>query len=303
LLVNVCVVNVCVVNVYDIFISHEFAAHKMAGTLDTTENVWKNWDRYLPLLTAESKAVRRKTLQHLLKAVEALPPNLWRHFGPADVPRANNNNNDSDDDDDNEEEGGGGGDGDTPPLEPGVSMEMMVDASLSEIEQITRPLLVCFNDSMEKVRELAIQSILILTQRLPRKSILSLTPYLVPVLVERLGQAELTEPSEEVRLVALNLMQALLIKLKSELAPFVDDWLRILAVTITDPYHEVRKLTCQVTSESATQLSHVFHYNSERLVKPLCASITHQQSKVRLAVVQCIGKWVEDLIISREIKI
>ncbi len=85
-------------------------------------------------------------------------------------------------------------------------------------------------------------------------------------------------------------MASILDSVTSSLAPFVDDWIQILSVTLTDPYHEVRKASAELVSSSAKMLKHVFHYNSERLNKPLVACLAHQQSKVRLMVVKCIGE-------------
>jgi len=73
------------------------------------------------------------------------------------------------------------------------------------------------------------------------------------------------------------------------LSPFLEDLTLILRVTIKDPFHSVRIVSCELCSECANQMADMFSKYSEHLVPSLVFSIAHQQYRVRKSVVQCIG--------------
>lgn len=64
----------------------------------------------------------------------------------------------------------------------------------------------------------------------------------VPVLVARLGQTEIVEPSEEVRLSLMGFVAELIKFCTTGMAPFVGDMVLILQQTLCDPYPEVKKV-------------------------------------------------------------
>ena len=64
----------------------------------------------------------------------------------------------------------------------------------------------------------------------------------VPVMVARLGQTEIVEPSEEVRLSLMGFIAELIKIFTTGMTPFVGDVLLILQQTICDPYPEVKKV-------------------------------------------------------------
>lgn len=69
--------------------------------------------------------------------------------------------------------------------------------------------------------------------------------YLMPVLVARLGQQDITEPSEELRLLMLIMMTSFTDLCGSKMAPYLNDTVTILQRTLVDPYHEVKKVKRQ----------------------------------------------------------
>lgn len=66
--------------------------------------------------------------------------------------------------------------------------------------------------------------------------------YVMPVLVARLGQQDITEPSEELRLLMLVLMTSFTDLCGSKMSPYLNDIVTILQRTLVDPYHEVKKV-------------------------------------------------------------
>lgn len=77
---------------------------------------------------------------------------------------------------------------------------------------------------------------------LQTKSSLECLSIVVPVLVARLGQAEIVEPSEEVRLSLMGFVAELIKFCTTGMAPFVGDMVLILQQTLCDPYPEVKKV-------------------------------------------------------------
>ena len=109
------------------------------------------------------------------------------------------------------------------------------------------------------------------------------------VQVQRLGQLEITEPSEEIRLQLVGLAVLLVELTRKNIAPYLDDLIRILQRTIVDSYPEVKKTSCHCASILARSIPEYFHMQSESLIKPLLLTVSHQHSKVRVITIQTIG--------------
>jgi len=67
-------------------------------------------------------------------------------------------------------------------------------------------------------------------------------PYIMPVLVARLGQQEITESSEELRLSMVTMVTSFMEHCGSKMSPYLNDVITILQRTLVDPYHEVKKV-------------------------------------------------------------
>lgn len=109
--------------------------------------------------------------------------------------------------------------------------------------ELLKPLLRCLADPMERCRELAIHIISYCVTNVPRPE--EALPYLVPCLTQRLGNQEITEPSEELRLALTQLLSLLVEVCGKKLAPYLDEMIRILQRTITDPFPDVKKESCK----------------------------------------------------------
>lgn len=153
--------------------------------------------------------------------------------------------------------------------------------------EVAKPLLKIFSDPVEKCRELSISIIREFMEKVekPDESL----PYLMPVLVQRLGQQELTEPSEENRLMLVEFLTQIVEYSGKKLSVYLDDLIRILQRTIIDPFPDVKKESCRCTSKVAKAIPEYFHMQSESLISPLLMTITHQHAKVRSLVVETIG--------------
>ncbi len=155
------------------------------------------------------------------------------------------------------------------------------------LTEIIKPVLKLFSDPTEKCREL---SILFLSNCMDKVSDVSeFLPMTMPVLVQRLGQHEVIEPSEELRLEMIQLLSKLVRLCQQKMSIYLDDVIRILQRGILDPYSEVKKESCRCSSLMARATKGHFHMQSEHLIKPLAMSISHQHSRVRVEVIKAIG--------------
>ncbi|KAJ8931253.1 hypothetical protein NQ314_015857 [Rhamnusium bicolor] len=118
--------------------------------------------------------------------------------------------------------------------------------------------------------------------------------YLFPVLVERMGSVELIEESEEIRLLLLQLLDAIITKYSntSQLKPFLCDSVLILAETVKDKYPAIKELSCHTVIKLAKGLPTDFHMQAEILIKPIISCFYHQRYKVRLESINAVGEII-----------
>ncbi|MEE6498266.1 hypothetical protein FKM82_003023 [Ascaphus truei] len=165
-------------------------------------------------------------------------------------------------------------------------------AGLQEVfGELLKPLLRCLADPMEKCRELATHIIGYCVANVPRPE--EALPYLMPAVTQRLGSPEMVEPCEELRLGLIQLVTLTVEVCGKKLAPYVDEMVRILQMTITDPFPDVKKESCKCAMDYAKCIPEHFHMQAESLIKPLMKTISHQHSKVRVAVIQTTGVVVQ----------
>lgn len=153
--------------------------------------------------------------------------------------------------------------------------------------EILKPLLKCLSDPVEKCRELSVILVKDFLQLVPEPD--EHLPYIIPILVQRLGQQEIMESSEEMRLQLVGLLSDIVEFSGKKMAAYLDDCIQILSKTIVDPYPEVKKESCKCACKLAKAIPEYFQMTSESLIKPLLLTITHQHSKVRVIVIETIG--------------
>ena len=72
-------------------------------------------------------------------------------------------------------------------------------------------------------------------------------PYIIPTLVQRLGNQEIVEPTEEIRLLHIESLSSLVDICKEHLNLYIEDLIRILERTLVDPFADVKKV-CHIYS-------------------------------------------------------
>lgn len=102
---------------------------------------------------------------------------------------------------------------------------------------------------------------------------------------------QVTENSEEVRLLEINFLRLIVSKYGLHLPAYLSDIIDILCKSIIDPYPEVKIASCACASELSMVIPAHFHMQSESLISPLTQTLGHRQSKVRISAINAIGKF------------
>ncbi|XP_073945026.1 dynein axonemal assembly factor 5 [Choristoneura fumiferana] len=149
-----------------------------------------------------------------------------------------------------------------------------------------------FTDPSEACRNTAAAIISNFIARLPLNDYY--LTYIIPVLVRRIGCAEIVEESEEIRLVLVELLRQIIEKYKVThlLSPFINDFTSILAKTSTDPFPKVKLEACECIILLTKVVQRDFHFQSENYVKPVLTNFSHQHYRVRVAAIRAIGAIV-----------
>ncbi|KAK5604464.1 hypothetical protein CRENBAI_016983 [Crenichthys baileyi] len=110
---------------------------------------------------------------------------------------------------------------------------------------------------------------------------------------ERFGDKEILEPSEELRLSAVEMLTLTVDVCGTHLTHYLNETISILLRTIVDPFPDVRKESCKCTVSFAKSVPEHFHMQAESLVKPLMQTITHQHSRVRVSAIEATGAVIQ----------
>ena len=171
-----------------------------------------------------------------------------------------------------------------------VEEQLSSEEMLLLLDFLLKPLLKLFPDQVEKCRETSLAIFREFYERLNCEGIERSLTYLMPVIVSRLANQDIIEPSEEIRLQMMQFLEYFLkILSKQVVTPFYEDIILILQFTVKDPYAEVKKVSCSLVEYIAPLLKDQFYVTGERLLAPLISSVGHQHSKVRVATLRALG--------------
>lgn len=156
-------------------------------------------------------------------------------------------------------------------------------------------LLKAYSDRFEVCRSLAASAISSIMKDLPRNS--SYLEYICSVIGQRLGQAEMIEESEEMRLQLVQQLHELVEKFKQDpedrnktdlILKSYNDIIDVLIRTIKDPYPAIQKESCEVVKLLATATPS-FRYRAEVLIKPMTFMLQHRYSANRAIAVETMS--------------
>lgn len=107
---------------------------------------------------------------------------------------------------------------------------------------LLKPLLKCLSDPMERCRETAITIITEFIRCVPKPE--ECLSYLMPCMAQRLGEKEIQEPAEELRLSCVEMLTLTSEVCGKHLAPYVNEMVNILQRTVVDPFPDVKRESC-----------------------------------------------------------
>ncbi|TPX57998.1 hypothetical protein SpCBS45565_g08096 [Spizellomyces sp. 'palustris'] len=155
---------------------------------------------------------------------------------------------------------------------------------------LCKPLVKCLSDTVEKCRELSSDIILRFSE-----SVDDVTPflaYIVPAISARLSQTEIVEPSEEIRLLLVQLLVRLVNLTGAGFIPFVEDAVKVLQRTLQDPFPNVKKESCNLVIQLSRQTKKALGYHGASIAKAVVPCLQHRHSSVRTSGLQAIREAI-----------
>lgn len=151
----------------------------------------------------------------------------------------------------------------------------------------------CYADKYESCRCLAVEIMSSLLKTLPDNDFY--IEIIVPVIARRVGQKEIIEESEELRLQLVQQLLQIVDKfhaneLKGDrLMNSYNDIIDVLLKTLRDPYVNVQRECCSIV-KSLAEATPSFHCRAEGLADPLIALLKHRQWLSRKEAIAALGK-------------
>lgn len=158
-------------------------------------------------------------------------------------------------------------------------------------EQCYLYLFKCYSDKYETIRSMSCMIVTNFVEKLP-KNVFYLES-IVPVISKRIGQPEIIEDSEEMRLEMLEQLSVLVSRYRSTkkkedpLFKCYNDVIDILLKTLKDPFPAIQKKACDIIVDLSNEKC--FHYRAEALAIPLIAILGHRHSANRIAAIRALG--------------
>lgn len=157
-------------------------------------------------------------------------------------------------------------------------------------------LLTCAStDSVEKCREKSILILLFFAERKSLEHSATMLKALVNLLSTRLGKLPYAEPTEEIRLLLLQLLHIYLAQLATvgsnerlSLRDEIVDLANVLGKTAIDPFPDVKKLTADTAIVLSTAWRIEVGMQLGMIVKPMVTNLCHQHSRVRVSALQAL---------------
>lgn len=156
----------------------------------------------------------------------------------------------------------------------------------------------CYADKYESCRCLAVEIISTLLQTLPGNDFY--VEIIVPVITRRVGQKEIIEDSEELRLQLVQQLLQIIDKFPANelngdrLKNSYNNIIDVLLKTLRDPYVNVQRECCAIV-KSLAKATPSFHCRAETLADPLIALLKHRQWLSRKEAISALGKSIVDI--------
>ncbi|KAG6609452.1 Elongation factor-type GTP-binding protein [Phytophthora cinnamomi] len=160
---------------------------------------------------------------------------------------------------------------------------------------LQRPLLQCAeSDVVEKCRERALTSLLFLCEHGALEPSDATLKELVALANARLGKLPYPEPTEEIRLLVLQLLHAFLKQLAAvadaptSLRDVISELANALGKTAVDPFPDAKKMSAECVILISKNWKSDVGMQIGTIVRPMVANLGHQHSRVRVCALQAL---------------
>ncbi|KAJ3121880.1 HEAT repeat-containing protein 2 [Nowakowskiella sp. JEL0407] len=172
--------------------------------------------------------------------------------------------------------------------------ESSIDSAILEdiLKNILVILLKGFSDSIEKVRELSVGIVSKFCEAISKELLTSTMQTITPTLISRLAQPTITEPSEEIRLQIIQMMNEVSDILENDLCHFTDDFIKILVRSLDDSFPDVKKESFKLVITLGKYAPSQVSYHGGVITKALLPSLYHRHSSVRVAAIQALASSI-----------
>ncbi|RHY58415.1 hypothetical protein DYB30_003233 [Aphanomyces astaci] len=152
--------------------------------------------------------------------------------------------------------------------------------------QLMKPLLVCVADPVEKCRELSLRGSIEFA-KLGAFNSEERVRALILAIYGRVGKAPFVETAEEIRLLLLELLHAVLQRTPTEQS-LPAEVMDVLGKTASDPFPDAKKACCDATLVLAHKWKPLVKLHLGTVVKPLTMNLGHQHAKIRQCTLQAL---------------
>ncbi|OWZ19534.1 hypothetical protein PHMEG_0006218 [Phytophthora megakarya] len=163
------------------------------------------------------------------------------------------------------------------------------------VSNLQRPLLQCAeNDAVEKCRERALTSLLFLCENGALELSNATLKELVALANARLGKLPYPEPTEEIRLLVLQLLHTFLKQFAAvkdaptSLCDVITEMANALGKTAVDPFPDAKKMSAECVILISKNWKSDVGMQIGTIVRPLAANLGHQHSRVRVCALQAL---------------
>ncbi|KAE9037934.1 hypothetical protein PR003_g6197 [Phytophthora rubi] len=163
------------------------------------------------------------------------------------------------------------------------------------VANLQRPLLQCAeSDSVEKCRERALTSLLFLCEHGALEMTDATLKELVALANARLGKLPYPEPTEEIRLLILQLLHAFLKQLAAvkeapmSLRDVISELANALGKTAVDPFPDAKKMSADCVILISKHWKSDVGMQIGTIVRPMLVNLGHQHSRVRVCALQAL---------------
>ncbi|KAG6974883.1 hypothetical protein JG687_00000115 [Phytophthora cactorum] len=163
------------------------------------------------------------------------------------------------------------------------------------VSNLQRPLLQCAEtDVVEKCRERALTSLLFLCEHGALEPSNTTLKQLVALADARLGKMPYPEPTEEIRLLILQLLHAFLEQFAAvkdtptSLRDVITELANALGKTAVDPFPDAKKMSAECVILISKSWKGDVGMQIGTIVRPMVVNLSHQHSRVRVCALQAL---------------